>query len=82
MTSDGILLDGRMCSRDCTSEAMCPSDDLSSHGACYGIGGDADPNRRACYARCGDDRDCAPGLLCYPAVGAGISDQICIPSGS
>lgn len=78
-TTDGLLLDGRMCTRRCTSDTVCPGNRVATTGACYGVQDDTDVNRRACFARCETDYDCEPGSLCYAATGEGIADAICMP---
>lgn len=78
-TTEGDLLDGRMCTTRCTSDATCPGNHVSAEGACYGVEDDTDPDRRACFARCVTDRDCESGSLCFRATGDGIEDFICMP---
>ena len=74
----GGTAQGRFCSRQCTSDANCPSRRGLS-GACYGLYGD--PNGiNVCYMRCNTTADCPAGSSCFNAARTdGGSDRICVP---
>lgn len=70
--SDGSEAAGTFCSRDCETDADCPSG-----GTCLALAGDPEA-RFLCMALCTEAAHCYDGLRCTPVDGVSGAD-ICLP---